>query len=150
MRPIFAKPSLYHIFYESSLLLLHAGENEKSVSFVTRVQQRIKVDILHSVNNNRPTSTPYSSKTKGVSPPQMRPKRSSNASALVQSNSQVRRPLRYGATGVQSHPILVTVTACQLDLPLLPSEGQPLTPNVLLQHYFTPTLEIPRQFCLLD
>ena len=24
------------------------------------------------------------------------------------------RPLRYGATGVQSHPILVTVTACRL------------------------------------
>ena len=41
----------------------------------------------------------------GVSPPQMLPKRSSNASALVQSKSQVRRPLRYGATGVQSHPI---------------------------------------------
>ena len=44
----------------------------------------------------------------------MLPKRSSNASALVQSKSQVRRPLRYGATGVQSHPILVTVTACRL------------------------------------
>ena len=50
----------------------------------------------------------------GVSPPQMLPKRSSNASALVQSKSQVPRPLRYGATGVQSHPILVTVTACRL------------------------------------
>ena len=49
-----------------------------------------------------------------VSPPQMQPKRSSNASALVQSKSQVRRPLRYGATGVQSDPILVTVTACRL------------------------------------
>ena len=49
-----------------------------------------------------------------VSPSQMLPKRSSNASALVQSKSQVRRPLRYGATGVQSHPILVTVTACRL------------------------------------
>ena len=53
-------------------------------------------------------------KPMGVSPPQMLPKRSSNASALVQSKSQVRRPLRYGATGVQSHPILVTVTACRL------------------------------------
>ena len=50
----------------------------------------------------------------GVSPPQMLPKRSSNASTLVQSKSQVRRPLRYGATGVQSHPILVTVNACRL------------------------------------
>ena len=79
------------------------------------MQQRIKVDLLHSVNKNRPTSTPYSSKTNGdVTPPQMLPKRSSNASALVQSKSQVRRPLRYGATGVQSHPILVTVTACRL------------------------------------
>ena len=112
-------PHIY-IFYESALLPLHAGENQKSVSFVIRVQQRIKVDLLHSVNKNRPTSTPYSSKTNGggggggVSPPQMLPKRSSNASALVQSKSQVRRPLRYGATGVQSHPILVTVTACRL------------------------------------
>ena len=53
-------------------------------------------------------------KPMGVSPPQMLPKRSSNASALVQSKSQVRRPLRYGATGVQSHPILVTVTAFRL------------------------------------
>ena len=106
-------PHIY-IFYESALLLLHAGENQKSVSFVIRVQQRIKVDLLHSVNKNRPTSTPYSSKTKGVLPPRMLPKRSSNASALVQSKSQVRRPLRYGATGVQSHPILVTVTACRL------------------------------------
>ena len=35
------------------------------------------------------------------------------------------------------------------DLPLIPSEGQQLIPNVLLQHYFTPTLEISRQFCLL-
>ena len=50
----------------------------------------------------------------GVSPPQMLPEPSSNASALVQSKSQVRRPLRYGATGVQSHPILVTVTVCRL------------------------------------
>ena len=106
-------PHIY-IFYESALLLLHAGQNQKSVSFIIRVQQRIKVDLLHSVNKNRPTSTPHSSKTKGVSPPQMLPERSSNASALVQSKSQVRRPLRYGATGVQSHPILVTVTACRL------------------------------------
>ena len=44
----------------------------------------------------------------------MLPERSSNASALVQSKSQVRRPLRYRATGVQTHPILVTVTACRL------------------------------------
>ena len=57
-------PHIY-IFYESALLLLHAGENQKSVSFVIRVQQRIKVDLLHSVNKNRPTSTPYSSKTNG-------------------------------------------------------------------------------------
>ena len=42
-------PHIY-IFYESALLLLHAGENQKSVSFVIRVQQRIKVDLLHSVN----------------------------------------------------------------------------------------------------
>ena len=104
----------YYILHESALLRLHAGENQKSVSFVIRVQQRIKVDLLHSVNKNHPTSTPYSSKTKAVSPPQMLPKRSSNASALVQSKSQVRRPLCYGATGVQSHPILVTVTACRL------------------------------------
>ena len=88
-------------------------------------------------------------KPRGVSPPQMLPKRSSNASALVQSKSQVRRPLRYGATGVQSHPILVTVVRADFGLPLLPSEGQPLILNVLLQHYFTPTLKIPRQFCLL-
>ena len=53
-------------------------------------------------------------KPRGVSHTQMLPKRSSNASALVQSKSQVRRPLRYGATGVQSHPILVTVTSCRL------------------------------------
>ena len=41
-------PHIY-IFYESALLLLHAGENPKSVSFVIRVQQRIKVDLLHTV-----------------------------------------------------------------------------------------------------
>ena len=105
-------PHIY-IFYESALLFPHAGKNQKSVSFVIRVHQRIKVDLLHPVNKNRPTSTPYSSKTNGggggVSPPQMLPERSSNASTLVQSKSQVRRPLRYGATGAQSHPILVTV-----------------------------------------
>ena len=61
-------PHMY-IFYESALLRLHASENQKSVSFVIRVQQRIKVDLLHSVNKNRPTSTPYSSKTnEGVTP----------------------------------------------------------------------------------
>ena len=43
-------PHIY-IFYESALLLLHAGENQKSVSFVMRVQQRIKVDLLHTVSN---------------------------------------------------------------------------------------------------
>ena len=57
-------PHIY-IFYESALLLLHTGKNQKSVSFVIRVQQRIKVDLLHSVNKNRPTPTPSSSKTKG-------------------------------------------------------------------------------------
>ena len=57
-------PHIY-IFYESALLFPHAGKNQKSVSFVIRVQQRIKVDLLHPVNKNRPTSTPYSSKTKG-------------------------------------------------------------------------------------
>ena len=41
-------PHIY-IFYESALLLLHASENQKSVSFVIRVQQRIKVDLLHTV-----------------------------------------------------------------------------------------------------
>ena len=53
-------------------------------------------------------------KPMGVSPPQILSERSSNASALVQSKSQVRRPLRYGPTGAQSHPSLVTVTACRL------------------------------------
>ena len=53
------------ILYESAYLLLHAGETKKSVSFVIRVQQRIKLDLLHSVNKNHPNSMPYSSKTNG-------------------------------------------------------------------------------------
>ena len=92
-------PPHIYIFYESVLLpltltlLLHVGKNQESVSFVIRVQQRIKLDLLHSLlTKNLPTLTPYSSKTKGVSPPQMLPERSSNASALVQSKSQVLRP----------------------------------------------------------
>ena len=46
-------PHLY-ILHESVLLLLHAGKNQKSVSFVIRVQQPIKVDLLHSGNKNCP------------------------------------------------------------------------------------------------
>ena len=79
----------------------------------------------------------------------MLPERSSNASALVQSKSQVRRPLRYGATGVQSHPILVTVTACRLLPTSAPKRRPAIDPKRVLQHCFTPTREIPRQFCLL-
>ena len=58
-----------YILHESTMCPLHAGENQESVSFVIRVQQRIKLDLLHSVNKNRPISTPYSSKTNaGVTP----------------------------------------------------------------------------------
>ena len=45
-------------------------------------------------------------KPMGVSPPQVLPERSSNASALMQSKSEVRRPLRYRATGAQSIDII--------------------------------------------
>ena len=104
-------PHIY-IFYESALLFPHAGKNQKSVSFVIRVHQRIKVDLLHPVNKNRPTSTPYSSKTNGGVTPQMLPERSSNASTLVQSKSVGHCVMEL--QGDQSHPILVTVTACRL------------------------------------
>ena len=63
--------------------------------------------------------------------------------------SQVRRPLRYGATGVQSHPILVTVTACRLWPTSAPKRRPAIDPKRAFTTLFTPTLEIPRQFRLL-
>ena len=113
-------PHIY-IFYQSVLLLLHAGKNQESVSFVIRVQQRIKLDLLHSVNKNRPTSTPYSSKTKGGGGGGggCHPHKCclNEAPMLLlwctdpSPKSQVRRPLRCRATGAM---LKVTLFWCRL------------------------------------